>query len=184
MPFFVIFSLQIFTNYRLLTCQLIDILTKNIYNNFCMKELKKNHYIDTTIHTADIIIRTLKTELKKRVDNLNMGITSEQFVVLDTITCFENIYQQKLSEILMKDKSNTTRIIKVLEQKGFIEKELSRQNNRLVCILKATQKGKNIIKENMPRIKQFIVDIFAKIPDSEIEALQNLGNELKKNLIY
>ena len=79
-----------------------------------MKEIKVNHYVDTAIYSVDMIIRTLKSELKQKVDKLGMGITSEQFVVLDTIRCYDNIYQQTLSEILMKDKSNTTRIIKVL----------------------------------------------------------------------
>ena len=69
-----------------------------------MKEIKKNHYIDTVIYSIDRILKSLKNELKEKFDSLNTGITSEQFVVLDTISCFDNIYQQKLSEIIMKDK--------------------------------------------------------------------------------
>ena len=83
-----------------------------------MIDIKKEHYIDTIIYSIDKIIKGVKFQLKQKLDALDIGITSEQFVVLDTISCFEDIYQQKLSEIIMKDKSNTNRILKVLEEKG------------------------------------------------------------------
>ena len=85
-----------------------------------MLDIKKEHYKDTVIYSIDMIIRGLKNELKQKLDTLELGITGEQFVVLDTISAFNNIYQQKLSKIIMKDKSNTNRILKVLEQKGLI----------------------------------------------------------------
>lgn len=147
-----------------------------------VKEIKKNHYVDTVIYSIDMIIRTLKTELRQRVDNLDMGITSEQFVVLDTICCYKNIYQQQLSDILMKDKSNTTRIIKLLEQKELIKRTVSNSNGKLVYILEATDKGKSIIKDNMPKIKNFITNIFENITDEEIETLHRLSAKFQKDL--
>lgn len=147
-----------------------------------MEIIKKNHYIDTTIYKADILIRTLKSELKAKVDNLNIGITSEQFIVLDTICASKDIYPQKLSEILMKDKSNTTRILKILEQKGLIKKEVSSTHNRLIYVLKPTTKGEKLISDNMPQIKMFITDIFKNITDNEIENLHKLADKLKIDL--
>ena len=147
-----------------------------------MKEIKPNHYIDTAIYSADIIIRTLKNELKKKVDNLNLGITGEQFVVLDTVYCNKNIYQQKLSDILMKDKSNTTRIIKILVQKGLIERNSGIINNRLVYTLKITKEGQKLVESNMPKIKKFITEIFENITDEEIEILHSLSGKFQKDL--
>ena len=147
-----------------------------------VKEIKKNHYVDTVIYSVDMIIRNVKSELRQRVDNLGMGITSEQFVVLDTICCYKNIYQQQLSDILMKDKSNTTRIIKLLEQKELVKRTVSNSNGKLVYILEATDKGKNLIKDNMPAIKKFITDIFKNITDKEIETLHRLSAKFQKDL--
>ena len=115
-----------------------------------MKEIKPEHYVDTILYSIDIIIRNLKLDLKQKIDKLNVGITGEQFVVLDTISCYKNMYQQKLSDILMKDKSNTTRIIKVLTNKGLITRETGSINNRLVYILNVTDKGRELIKNNIP----------------------------------
>lgn len=148
-----------------------------------MIKITKNHYVDTVLHSIDIIIRGLKLELKQKLDKLNIGITGEQFVVLDTIAYYENIYQQKLSEILMKDKSSTTRIIKVLADQKLITKEVGSVNNRLVYTLKITPKGKKIVDENIPIMKEYLTEIFKHITDDEIELLHTLSRKFKKDLV-
>ncbi|MGM9993940.1 MAG: MarR family winged helix-turn-helix transcriptional regulator [Candidatus Gastranaerophilaceae bacterium] len=148
-----------------------------------MKEVKAKHYIDTTIHSVDIAIRTLKYKLKQKIDSLNIGITSEQFVVLDTIDCHNGIYQQQLSDILMKDGSNTTRIIKVLIEKGLITKEVGQTNNRLIYKLNITEQGKHLVTENMPKIKKYITELFENITDEEIDILHSLSKKFQGDLL-
>lgn len=147
-----------------------------------MKEIKLNHYVDTIIYSVDMIIRNLKTELKHRIDKLDLGITGEQFVVLDTVSYYENMYPQKLSEILQKDKSNTNRMIKVLVDKGLLTKEVGKNNNRLVYILKVTDTGKKLVDENMPVIKKYLTEIFESISDEEIELLHTMSVKFEKAL--
>lgn len=147
-----------------------------------MKEIKANHYIDTVIYSVDMILRVLKSELKQKIDNLKIGITGEQFIVLDTICSCKDIYQQKLSDIIMKDKSNMTRILRVLEDKQLIQREVGNVNNRLVYFLRTTEKGQKIVDDNMPKIKVFITEIFENIEDEEIELLHKLSNKFQKDL--
>lgn len=147
-----------------------------------MIKINKEHYVDTIIYSIDKIIKGLKIELKNKLETLNIGITGEQFIVLDTICGTENIYQQQLSEIIMKDKSNTNRILKILEEKGLITKEYGNVKNRLVYFLKPTAEGKKIVEDNMPKIKQFITEIFKNIDDSEIEILHKLSNKFQADL--
>lgn len=147
-----------------------------------MKEIKLNHYVDTVIYSVDMIIKNLKAELKHRIDKLDLGITGEQFVVLDTVSYYENIYPQKLSEILMKDKSNTKRMIQILVDKGLLIKEAGKSNNRLVYILKITDKGKKLVDNNMPKIKKYITEIFANISDDEIELLHKMSTKFETAL--
>ncbi|MBR1619682.1 MarR family transcriptional regulator [bacterium] len=147
-----------------------------------MKEIKRNHYVDTVIYSVDMIIKNLKAELKHRIDKLDLGITGEQFVVLDTVSYYENIYPQKLSDILMKDKSNTTRMIQILAEKGLLIKEAGKSNNRLVYILKITDKGKKLVDDNMPKIKKYITEIFANISDEEIELLHKMSKKFETAL--
>ena len=147
-----------------------------------MIDIQKEHYIDTIIYSIDKIIKGLKVELKNKLETLNIGITGEQFIVLDTICGKENIYQQQLSEIIMKDKSNTNRILKILEQKGLITKEYGNVKNRLVYFLKPTDAGRKIVEDNMPKIKQFITEIFKNIDNSEIDILHKLSTKFQADL--
>lgn len=148
-----------------------------------MKEIKSNHYIDTAIYSIDMIIRNLKAELKHKIAKLDIGITSEQFVVLDTIYCYKNIYQEKLSSILMKDKSNTTRIIKILENKELITRTIKKERNRLVYSLNITESGKFLIETNMPIIKNYIAELFTSITDEEVDILYSLSKKFQKDLL-
>ena len=147
-----------------------------------MIEIKKEHYVDTIIYSIDRIIKGLKAELKNKLETLNIGITGEQFIVLDTICGTPNIYQQQLSDIIMKDKSNTNRILKILEQKKLIRKEYGNVKNRLVYFLYATEEGKKIVEDNMPKIKQFITEIFKNIDNGEIEILHKLSSKFQADL--
>jgi len=147
-----------------------------------MKEIKPNHYTDTVIYSVDMIINRLKNKLRQKINELNIGITGEQFVVLDTINSYKDMYQQKLSDILMKDKSNTTRIIKILIDKKLITREAGNTNNRLVYKLKATEEGKKLVEKNMPKIKKFITEIFKNISDDEIELLHQLSKKFQIDL--
>ena len=147
-----------------------------------MKEIKPNHYIDTIIYSVDKIIRNLKYELMGKISSLNINVTGEEFVVLDTIKCHNEIYQQQLAEILMKDKSNMTRILKALEQKLYIKRTPGNANGKLVYYISLTQKGKNILKKNMPAMKKYLTDIFANITDEEIDILHSLSKKFQKDL--
>ena len=149
-----------------------------------MLDIKSEHYTDTVIYSIDRIIKSLKSELKHKLEALDIGITAEQFVVLDTICSFKNIYQQQLSEIIMKDKSNTNRILKILEQKRLISREYGNVNNRLVYFLYVTKEGQKIVDDNIPKMKQFITEIFKNIDNSEIELLHALSKKFQADLSH
>ena len=147
-----------------------------------MKNLKPKHYVDTVIYSIDMIIKNIKAELRQRADELDMGITSGQFAVLDTISAYKGIYQQKLSAILYKDKSNTNRLISVLLERGLITKDVSKINNRLVNILNVSEKGQELLDKYMPQAKEIIRDICSNITDEEVDNLHMLSKKFQKDL--
>ena len=147
-----------------------------------MKNIRPEHYVDTVIHSIDIIIKNVKAELRQRADELDMGITSEQFVVLDTISANKDIYQQKLSEILYKDKSNTNRIISVLLEKDLITKDVSSIYKSLVNVLNISKKGQELIDKFMPQAKEIVRDICSNITDEDVDNLHVLSSKFEKIL--
>lgn len=147
-----------------------------------MEKITKQHYTQTVIFETDRILKNIKSILIQYLNGLNLGITAEQFMVLDAIYCNGGICQQELSELLLKDKSNTKRIVNVLEHKGLIRIKLSKKNNRPVNILNISSEGKKIIDENRDNIKNIAIKMFKNISEEDLETLKTIGCKIRNDL--
>lgn len=144
------------------------------YKGAKMSKIKANHYTETLIYSIDLTLKKLKVELNQYISSLSPHITSEQFAVLDTIYGQDNICQQDVAKILMKDKSNIKRLVEILEEKAYLIRSVGRKNNRLVNYLTITAEGRNVIDINMPKIKQFLENRLQNISDEELSWLKNI----------
>lgn len=143
-------------------------------------KVKAEHYTDTLIYSIDCILKNIKGDLNKYIASLNLGVTAEQFSVLDTIGRNNTVCQQEIADILFKDKSNVKRIIEILEKKELITKEVGRKNNRLVNFVSITESGKKLLEKGLPKIKSFIEnDLVKDITNDEIEILRSIAAKFK-----
>ena len=152
-----------------------------------MKKIKPNHYIDTVVYDLDQALTCFKLRAFQYFSELNLELTSEQFNVLDTIYCNDGICQRDLSKLILKDRSNTTRILIVLEEQKFIKRVAGKKNNHPVKQLFITEKGKIIIDNNISKIKTIFPAIFADISEQELiifkKTIKKLKNDLLKDII-
>lgn len=137
-----------------------------------------DHYTDLVIHKIEKVIKGLKTELNQYINSLNLGITAEQWVVLDTISAGTNVCQQDVAEALSKDKSNIKRIVEILEKKELITRMVGKKNNRLVNYLYITDNGKSLLDENIEKIKSFLETLFSPVSASEEQVLRDILKKL------
>ena len=111
----------------------------------------------------------------------NFEITPEQYMVLNMIDDDNPPSQNKLCKILCKDKSNMTRIISVLEEKGLIIKEISERFN----VIKITDKGRKLRAEITPIMqesrKNYLKDISQDDMYTCIKVLTKIQENLEKN---
>ena len=112
----------------------------------------------------------------------NYEITPEQYVVLSMLTEETLLYQNKLCEELHKDKSNMTRILSVLEEKGLIEKIHAKENKKQVNQIKITQKGKEIRDMITPKIQVSREKYLDGISQDEMYACIKVLNKICDNL--
>lgn len=144
-----------------------------------MKEKEVNHFSESVFH--DII----KTAIYARVrgsqyfNQLNMGITFEQYIVLDAVASKDDICQRDLSKLILKDRSNTGRILNALEKEGFIGRNIQTKNNRLVKKVYITDKGKAILDEHGKIIKKDLGDIFDCIPETDFDNLRIILKKIR-----
>ena len=112
----------------------------------------------------------------------NYEITPEQYVVLSMLSEETLLYQNKLCEELHKDKSNMTRILSVLEEKGLIEKIQATENKKQVNQIKITSRGKDIRDKITPQIEASREKYLDGISQDEMYTCIKVLNKIQENL--
>lgn len=92
-------------------------------------------------------------------------ITPEQWGLLNLLWEKDGINQKELAELMFKDKTNLTRLIDKLEEKGYVIRQ-KHPNDRRVFLIFLTDSGR--------RLKDILIPIVQK---AEAEYLQNLSVE-------
>lgn len=144
-----------------------------------MKEKEVEHFYDSIFHEI------IKTAIYARVkgaqyfNKLNLGITFEQYIALDAISAQENICQRDLSKLILKDRSNTSRILNVMENQGFIERKVETKKNRLIKKIYITQKGKDLLNVHGSIIKKDTIDLFKNIPQEDFDNLRVILKKIR-----
>lgn len=148
-----------------------------------MKEITENkYYTESLIYLMEQVVTYSRIKGAQFFNELKIGITIDQFVALEAIYCHNDICQRDLSKIILKDRSNTGRILNILEENGFIKREAETKGKRLVKKVYITKKGKNIIEENHPQLKARFSQVFEHISEDEFLALRKTLEKMKESL--
>lgn len=147
-----------------------------------MKEKENCHYTESIIYSMEQTVIYFKILGAQFFNQLNMGITIDQFGVLDAIYCNNDICQRDLSKIVLKDRSNTGRILNILEANGFIKRAVETKANRLVKKIYITEQGKRMIEDNHDKLRNGFSNVFDDVSEDEFATLRQILNKLKDSL--
>jgi len=147
-----------------------------------MKEMETCHYTDSIIYLMEQTVVYFKIKGAQMISALDLGVTIDQFAAIDAIYCNENICQRDLSKLILKDRSNTGRILNILEENGFIERVAETKNNRLVRKIYITEKGKNLIDEHHSGLRTEFGKVFKDVSEEEFANLRKTLEKLKDSL--
>lgn len=145
-----------------------------------MKE--KKHYKDSVFYSMEQAVTYLRLSGSQLFKKLNIDISVDQFITLDTINCNEDVCQRDLSKLILKDRPCTTRLLNTLEEKGLVKRIVGAKKNRLVKKVFVTEKGKAIIENHRIRIEDAFYQLFENISEEEIEILEQILNKIKTKL--
>lgn len=122
-----------------------------------------------------------------KIYNLNLyskcgfKITPEQYLVLNMINDDEDLNQNRLCELLYKDKSNMARLISVLEEKGLIIKEQA-ENGKQENIIKITDKGKELRAKITPVMMESRKKYLKNISQDDIYTCIKVLSRIQENI--
>lgn len=147
-----------------------------------MKEKYPQHYVESILYIMEQTVVYTKIKAAQIISEFNLDITIDQFAALDAICCNNDICQRDLSKLILKDRSNTGRILNILEAKGFIERCIETKGKRLVKKVYITEKGTKLIKESIPKITEKFHGIFEDVSEEEFAALRKISTKMKDDL--
>ena len=108
-------------------------------------------------------------------------ITREQFGILLVLSLSDGLYQTQIANILGKDRPNITRMIDVLETKGFIRREKDANNRRILKVF-LTESGWKKVEVAKPLKDRMNVAQYKGMSDDEIYTLVSLLRKVRKNI--
>jgi DNA-binding MarR family transcriptional regulator len=109
------------------------------------------------------------------------GVTPEQWVVLNRLSIEEGVCQRELAERIVKDQSNTTRILDKMEHKGLIRRLADPQDRRASLVF-LTSEGKQVREKLLPVIRKLHGSSTRGFNDEEISVLRKLLDRFTENL--
>ena len=133
------------------------------------------------IHVSAKIFHMLFDQFFKE---LKIGLSANEHLALKVISETKDCCQRDLARILLKDRSNTGKLVNFLKEQGYIEIKLSTKNNRPVKILTITKKGSKIIdkmsKITEPIVKKIQSEISKEVIEETKKSLQNFIKVVEK----
>lgn len=136
---------------------------------------KEKHYINTLYYQIEQTAKYCRNLGAQLFEKLNIGISVEEFVTLDTLSIHGEMCQRDLAKLILKDRPSTGRILNSLEEKRLINRFADTKNNRLIRKIVMTDNGKTILKQTSDALKVYLEKIPRMLSEEKIE-------EMKKNM--
>jgi DNA-binding MarR family transcriptional regulator len=147
-----------------------------------MNEREMKYFEDSILYAIG------KTELYCRIKGAqfftshDFGVTLEQFCLLELLSHSDATCQRDLSKRALKDRSNVSRILNILENKGLVERQIDTKQKRLVKKVSITKKGRDLFEKIIPILRARFSGHFEGITDEELKTTRRTLEKLRINL--
>jgi DNA-binding MarR family transcriptional regulator len=136
---------------------------------------------DVILFQVDLTSKVSKQHTQRDFDNLNLGITVEQWVILKIISESPSLSQKELAQKSYRDPASITRTLDLLEKKDLLRRESMPENRRMHMIV-LTNEGKQFIKKNMKLVQSHRDQSTKGITKKELEQLSATLEKIRKNM--
>ncbi|MCJ8013126.1 MarR family transcriptional regulator [Paenibacillus sp. KQZ6P-2] len=109
------------------------------------------------------------------------SITPEQWSVLYQVYLQEGINQKELALRSGKDQPSITRILDVLDKKGYIQRKPD-PGDRRAYLIYATEAVQRLMNETVPLELSLNDELVAGISDEQLQALNQIMKQINENI--
>ncbi|MBK6339332.1 MAG: winged helix-turn-helix transcriptional regulator [Bacteroidetes bacterium] len=124
--------------------------------------------------------RKIKQTLQKRLNNLNIDITVDQWVIILELSRHKDLAQNEIAKKTNKDAPTVNRIIEILLKKELVSKNNNSIDKRksVICL---SNKGKKMIEKINPEIIKFRNDGWKNLSDQDLNDLKRIMQTIYQN---
>lgn len=132
-----------------------------------------------------VYVNILNSRIKKcffdDLQNNGINVTPEQYLVLDILWENQPLSQQKIADMIQKDKNSVTKIIDSLEKKNLVSRIVDK-NDRRINIIELTEEGRNLEKIATDVAIKFMNDVVQDIDKQDLDSYMKVMRQMKNNL--
>ncbi|MCD7779409.1 MAG: MarR family winged helix-turn-helix transcriptional regulator [Candidatus Gastranaerophilales bacterium] len=110
-------------------------------------------------------------------------LTLDEFIIIETVSCFPDICQRDLAKMILKGTSHTSKLLSVLEEKNFIERPIDTKGNRIVRKIIVTDLGAETFNFVSKVLDNYIKSIENVISKNEAADCETFLNKIKETVI-
>lgn len=118
---------------------------------------------------------------RRALQKEGFDVTPEQLSVMVRLRECEGTNQRQLGEKTFKDRPNMTRIVRLLVQKGLIERRAD-EKNRKANLLFLTDAGREILERIAPIVLRTWKSRYAGLSPEEIESFRKILKRIVENI--
>ena len=142
-----------------------------------INELQLNQFLPYRMVNLAANMSLALSKIYKKEFDLNIA----QWRVLAQLGEQQALYAKNIGEITAMDKSKVSRAVKTLEEKGYINRQTDKNDNR-AAYLSLTQQGKSLYKKIVPKALDWESQLLAALDKKEGDTLLDMLNKLDKQV--
>ncbi len=123
---------------------------------------------------------SMRTYFNKAIKENSIDATAEQWGLLNIIQEFPGIIQSDIAEKSMKDRTNITRMLDLLEKNRLIERKSDRDDRRLYRIY-ITDKGETLLNSLIPVAMSVNEKASKRLSKNELKIFIEILNKIYNN---
>ena len=142
----------------------------------------KSYSLDESLGFWVYRIHTQGTNaLRRAFQAAGYDLTPEQWGLLARLREAEGSNQTQLGEKMLKDRHNITRILNLLEKRGYIERRPDEADKRIYRVF-LTKSGRAVQEELTPVVLNHRRSTVKGLKPDDLQAVRNLLEHIVKNL--
>lgn len=127
----------------------------------------------------------LNSRIKKYFSDIlnanNINLTPEQFLVMDLLWDEQSISQQRIADVIQKDKNSVTKFIDSLEKKNLVYRTVNKIDRRINKI-ELTQEGAALEAASTEVAINFMNDVVKGIDQEDLKTFVRVILQMRDNM--